>query len=144
MTTEQRQAFWEAVESGENPLLSVMHGLVEKWGLPAIIMCLGDIGKYFSTDNKEWENEKSEVFLKFSTKKIRSLGYEIGHIDTNIIIQKPKILKYRNKIINSISKLMNLSSDIINLKGKTVEKLGLIGKEKAIACEVIVSITKYD
>ena len=34
--------------------------------------------------------------------------------------------------------------DLINLKGKTVEKLGLIGKEKAIACEVIISITKYD
>ena len=36
--------------------------------------------------------------------------------------------------------------DLINLKGKTtVEKLGLIGKEKAIACEVIVcSISKYD
>ena len=32
----------------------------------------------------------------------------------------------------------------IKLKGKTVEKLGLIGKEKAIACEVISSITKYD
>ena len=50
MTTEQRQAFWEAVESGDNPLLSVMHGLVEKWGLPAIIMCLGDIGNILAED----------------------------------------------------------------------------------------------
>ena len=50
MTTEERQAFWEAVESGDNPLLSVMHGLVEKWGLPAIIMCLGDIGKILAED----------------------------------------------------------------------------------------------
>ena len=33
---------------------------------------------------------------------------------------------------------------LADLKGKTVEKLGLIGKEKAIACEVIISITKYD
>ena len=33
---------------------------------------------------------------------------------------------------------------MINLKGKTVEKLGLIGKEKAIACETIVSINKYE
>ena len=49
-----------------------------------------------------------------------------------------------NKIINSISSLMKLKKDKINLKGKTAEKLGLIGKEKAIACEVIVSITKYD
>ena len=48
------------------------------------------------------------------------------------------------KKINSLSKLLKLDKDLINLKGKTVEKLGLIGKEKAIACEVIVSIGKYD
>ena len=39
--------------------------------------------------------------------------------------------------------MTTLDKDQINLKGKTVEKLGLIGK-KAIACEVIVSISKYD
>ena len=46
--------------------------------------------------------------------------------------------------MNSISKLTTLSKNQINLKGKTVEKLGLIGKEKAIACETIISITKYE
>lgn len=50
MTIDERHAFWEAVESGENPLLSVLHGLVEKWGLPAIIMCLGDIGEVLAED----------------------------------------------------------------------------------------------
>ena len=54
------------------------------------------------------------------------------------------IEKYRDKIINSLSKLTTINKNQINLKGKTVEKLGLIGKEKAIACEVIISITKYD
>ena len=39
---------------------------------------------------------------------------------------------------------MGINKNIINLKGKTVEKLGLIGKEKAIACEVITSLIKYD
>ena len=61
-----------------------------------------------------------------------------------MICEQPKVSKYRDQIINSISKLMMLKKDLINLKGKTVEKLGLIGKEKAIACEVIISITKYD
>ena len=61
-----------------------------------------------------------------------------------MICEQPKVSKYRDRIINSISKLMMLKKDVINLKGKTVEKLGLIGKEKAIACEVIISITKYD
>ena len=32
----------------------------------------------------------------------------------------------------------------INIKGKTTEKLGLIGRGKAIASEVIVSVTKDD
>jgi len=59
-------------------------------------------------------------------------------------VNNQKVSKYRDRIINSVSKLMMLKKDLINLKGKTVEKLGLIGKEKAIACEVIISITKYD
>ena len=56
MTTEERTEFWEAVESGDNPLLSVMHGLVEKWGLPAIIMCLGDISNVLSEDAESAKN----------------------------------------------------------------------------------------
>ena len=50
MSTIDRQEFWNAVESGSNPLLSVMHGLVEKWGMPAIIMCLGDISHILAED----------------------------------------------------------------------------------------------
>ena len=48
-----------------------------------------------------------------------------------------------NIIWKSLSKLLNIDSSSINLKGKTVEKLGLIGKEKAIACEVICSISQW-
>ena len=71
-------------------------------------------------------------------------NFFINNLDINLICEQPKVSKYRDRIINSISKLMMLKKDLINLKGKTVEKLGLIGKEKAIACEVIISITKYD
>ena len=47
-------------------------------------------------------------------------------------------------MIQTISKICKISSKQINIKGKTVEKLGLIGNEKAIACEAIVSISKYE
>jgi hypothetical protein len=50
MTSNNRETFWNAVESGSNPLLSVMHGLVEKWGMPAIIMSLGDISNILAED----------------------------------------------------------------------------------------------
>ena len=32
----------------------------------------------------------------------------------------------------------------VNIKAKTTEKLGVIGQEKAIATEVVVSVFKYD
>ncbi len=50
MTNEERQEFWDANESGDNQLLSVMNGLVEKWGLPAIIMSIDDIAAVLSED----------------------------------------------------------------------------------------------
>ena len=45
-------------------------------------------------------------------------------------------------MINSIAKLCEISPSQINIKGKTTEKLGVIGKAKAIACEVITSVIK--
>ena len=47
-------------------------------------------------------------------------------------------------MIKLISNICEISKGQINIKGKTTEKLGLIGKEKAIACEVIASVIKYD
>lgn len=56
MTTEEREHFWEIVESGDNPLLSAMSSLVEKWGMPAIVMALGDIANVLSEDAIDAEN----------------------------------------------------------------------------------------
>ena len=47
-------------------------------------------------------------------------------------------------MIAAISKICEINPNQINVKGKTTEKLGLIGKEKAIASEVISSVTKHD
>ena len=102
-----------------------------------------DIGTYFP-NTKKFKNIRSTKMLKPIINQIKKSNLIINNLDINLICEQPKVSKYRDKIINAISKLTSLNKDQINLKGKTVEKLGLIGKEKAIACEVIVSITKYD
>ena len=102
-----------------------------------------DIGTYFP-NTKKYKNIRSPKMLKPVIENLYKSNFSINNLDINLICEQPKVSKYRNKIINSISKLTNLNKDLINLKGKTVEKLGLIGKEKAIACEVIISITQYD
>ena len=102
-----------------------------------------DIGTYFP-NIKKFKDIRSPKMLKPIIDNLYKYNFSINNIDINLICEQPKVSKYRNKIINSISKLTTLNKNQINLKGKTVEKLGLIGKQKAIACEVIVSVTQYD
>ena len=105
---------------------------------------MGDIGEIFSDKSKKFKNIRSNILLKKVVDKIKLNNYYINNLDINIIAQTPKIKKYKNKMIKNISIICNISKDQINIKGKTTEKLGVIGKEKAIAAEVIANIIKYD
>ena len=105
---------------------------------------LGDIGEKFSDKNIKFKGIRSTVLLNEIIKIIKVKGFLLNNIDINIITQKPKIQKYKKKIKNSIVKLCKILPSQINIKGKTTEKLGVIGKEKAIACEVIASVIKND
>ena len=105
---------------------------------------MGDIGEKFSNKNKKNKNIKSTILLHKIVKEINFRGYLINNIDINIITQRPKIQNYKKKMIFKISQICKISTSKINIKGKTTEKLGVIGKEKAIACEVIASVIKND
>ena len=103
-----------------------------------------DIGSLYPSNKNKFKNIRSTKMLNPIILDLENNNYYINNLDINLICERPKVSKYRNKIIKSLSILMNINKNIINLKGKTVEKLGLIGKEKAIACESIVSISKYE
>ena len=101
-----------------------------------------DIGTFFPDNKKKFKNIRSPNMLKPILEILNNNDFYINNLDINLICEKPKVSKYRDKIIISLSNLLTLDKKLINLKGKTVEKLGLIGKEEAIACEVICSISQ--
>ncbi len=105
---------------------------------------MGDIGQLFSDKSNKFKNIRSTILLKKVIEQTKFKGFFINNIDINIITQTPKIKYLKNKMIDSIAKLCEISKNQINIKGKSTEKLGVIGKEKAIACEVICSVIKYD
>ncbi len=104
----------------------------------------GDIGERFSNKDKKFKNISSSILVKEVIKEIRIKNYGINNIDINIITESPRLEKHKKKILKNISFLCEILENKINIKAKTTEKLGVIGHEKAIAAEVIVSIAKYD
>ena len=103
-----------------------------------------DIGEKFSNSKKKYKNIRSTILLRKVIDEIHYKNYGINNIDINIIAERPKIKNYKNKMKSIISKICKIEKSRINIKGKTAEKLGIIGKELAIACECITSVFKYD
>ena len=105
---------------------------------------MGDIGEKFSDKNKKFKNVSSTLLIKEVIEQIKNKRYEINNLDINIITETPKLNRFKKMIIKNISKLCQIPLENLNVKAKTTEKLGVIGREKAIACETIVSVIKYD
>ena len=106
--------------------------------------CLGDIGKYFPSQNEKWKNASSDIFLKATLKKVREKGYEINNIDSNIIIQEPKISNYKPEIRKNLSNIIGINEDRISIKAKTEDYLGYIGNSSGWACQSVVTLIKNE
>ncbi|CXH93747.1 2C-methyl-D-erythritol 2,4-cyclodiphosphate synthase, putative [Plasmodium berghei] len=93
-----------------------------------------DLGTLFPDKSDKYKNKNSACFLRYARMLLFKKGYIIGNVDINIIAEVPKINNIRDEIIQNISQLLNISESQINVKGKTHEKLGVIGEKKAIEC----------
>ena len=69
-------------------------------------------------------------------------GYRLNNLDITVISEIPKINPIRNQIIDSLSNIFSIDPKKIGLKGSTMEKLGTIGKEKALAVMTSVTLMK--
>ena len=103
---------------------------------------LGDIGKYFPSNNKDLKGIQSSVFLIDAIERVGDKGFIINNIDTTIILQKPKIDKYIPEIKTSLCNIMKLKESKINIKATTTDHLGFIGDGRGWACMAIVSISE--
>ncbi len=101
---------------------------------------LGDIGTLFP-NNEKFKNKRSTYFLKRIIKLLKKKKYVINNVDINIIVQKPNLKNYKKIISDNLAKICNIDNKKVSVKAKTTDRLGNIGKNKSIACEVITSVS---
>ena len=101
---------------------------------------MGDIGQYFPSERKEWENSKSEIFLIEVKKILINNGFKISNVDCTVILQKPKISLYIEPIRNNISRILELNEKYVSIKATTTDYLGYIGDSKGWSVISIATI----
>ena len=105
-------------------------------------LSLGDIGKYFPPNDKEWKNVDSLLLLSKVIELIRKSGWEIINIDSVIIAERPKIKPYVQQMRRKISNVLQIDDSLIGIKATTNEKLGPEGREEGISCHSVVLLEK--
>ena len=78
--------------------------------------------------------------MSLSKKKINSSGYEINHIDSVVVLEKPKLSNYTLQIRTNISNILNIDLSQISVKAKTADGLDSVGKNEAIVAHVISTL----
>lgn len=99
---------------------------------------LGDIGQNFPDNDPKYKGISSLTLLEYIKKFLDDSKYKISNIDCFISCEKPKLKDYINEMKINISKVLGIELDQISIKAGTNEKMGYIGKNKAIECESIV------
>jgi 2-C-methyl-D-erythritol 2,4-cyclodiphosphate synthase len=98
---------------------------------------IGNIGELFPDSDPALKGMSSLRFLEESIALVRAKGFEIGNIDSNILAERPKLLPYFPAMKVAMAAALGIAPDKIQVKAKTMEGLGIVGTEQAIAAEAI-------
>ena len=105
-------------------------------------LALGDIGIYFPDTLEETENMDSSNIVRFVYDQMAERNYEIGNVDINITLEKPKLKNYRQQMRENVAKLLNTSIDNISIKAGTNEGLDDVGHGLAIRVDAVVLLNE--
>jgi len=103
---------------------------------------LGDIGKYFPSNDKTFKGSPSSYFLKEIIDELARNEYDIVNIDSTIILQKPMVGPYVENIKKNLSSVMNINENQVSVKATTTDGLGVIGSSKGWSAFAVSTITK--
>ena len=102
---------------------------------------LGNIGERFPDTDMRSKGMTSLRFLAEATDLLRQNGYRIENIDSNILAEKPKLLRYLPMMREKMAAAAGVPMDCVFVKAKTMEGVGAIGHEDDIAAEAVVLIS---
>ena len=93
---------------------------------------LGDIGEHFPPSDARWKDAASEQFLRQARALIEGAGYRTVNIDVVVVLERPKLLPYREAIRRNLCDTLGLPADAVSVKAKTGEGVGPVGRGEAV------------
>ncbi len=101
---------------------------------------LGDIGHHFPDTDAQFHGADSLALLAEAARRGRAAGFEIGHVDSTLVAQAPKLAAHIPAMRQRLANALALAIDQVNVKAKTAEKMGPVGRGEAIEARAVCLI----
>ena len=105
-------------------------------------LALSDIGTHFPDTDPKYKGISSVELLKNVIGLIHEKGYVINNIDSNIILQEPKMKPHIPNMVKNLSKIMGIDANQLSIKAKTNEQMDAVGEKFAIEASAVVMLRK--
>lgn len=105
---------------------------------------LGDIGKHFPDTDVKYKNANSISLLTHTANLIKNNGYRIVNIDSNIIIQAPKMAPHISDMRKNIASALEIDVYAVSIKAKTNENMDSMGKGESVSAQAICLLERFE
>lgn len=103
---------------------------------------LRDIGFHFPDTDPAFKGVDSKFLLAEVMKLVRAEGYELGNIDSTIVLEKPKVNPHIQKMKSTLAKVMAVEENQISIKATTSEKMSFVGRGEGVKAYAVVLVQK--
>lgn len=100
----------------------------------------GDIGRLFPDTDPKWKDVQSIVLLRRVASLLRRRKAEVVNVDLVVVAEAPKMAPHTDRIKMTLGSILDVPKSEIGIKAKTNEGLGLVGRQRAIACWAVVLV----
>jgi 2-C-methyl-D-erythritol 2,4-cyclodiphosphate synthase len=100
-----------------------------------------DIGFHFPDTSADFKGIDSKLLLKKTCELVRAEGWEIGNIDSTLVMERPKIM-HADAMKEAIASFGEIQADQISIKATTSEKMGFVGREEGVNAYAVVLLYK--
>jgi 2-C-methyl-D-erythritol 2,4-cyclodiphosphate synthase len=98
---------------------------------------MGDIGEHFPDTDARYEGADSIRMLREVVALVRAEGWAVAHVDATVMMERPKLLPYRDAIVALLREAVGAS---VSVKATTGEKMGFVGREEGVAALAVATL----
>jgi 2-C-methyl-D-erythritol 2,4-cyclodiphosphate synthase len=102
---------------------------------------MDDIGALFPDTDAAYKDADSLALLRDVVDRIRGAGFAIEHVDTTVVMERPKLSPHRGAIRARLAEGLGVDSGRVNVKASTGEGLGFVGRGEGVAALAVATLS---